>query len=358
MTLRTIALALSASLLCAAAEPPPPPAGLEPYLENGRYKPGAFGWTKGRFLDATAEEVAAYRAIVDWQNACRGAAQAELREQLAVRGYPEAPVDTMGSGPLLCRQLSFQPLLADFSSFAAVEREMGSVGPVIDAFLAATRLAEESSRPSASADLGRQLEARPLGEQVLRRASTWGVGNDTDSPQLSPLGRALFQARIGIATVARDEANTEWLKGVVAERGWPTISAVGEEASFAAWLLVQHADADPAFQLDALRLMEPLVVSGEVSKSNYAYLYDRVMLKLAGKQRYATQVRCRDGIRAPQPLEDEANVDRLRSEVGLPPVSEYIEQFNKMVPCEGLPENTIRSQGEGRGEPGGGPAVS
>jgi hypothetical protein len=35
--------------------------------------------------------------------------------------------------------------------------------------------------------------------------------------------------------------------------------------------------------------MEPLVAQGEVTKQNYAYLYDRIMLKLAGKQRYATQ---------------------------------------------------------------------
>src|SRR3546814_4825245 len=73
------------------------------------------------------------------------------------------------------------------------------------------------------------------------------------------------------------------------EKGWPTISAVGEKASHAAWLLAQHADDDPALQVRALRLMEPLAKAGEASKSNYAYLYDLVMLKLAGKQRYATQ---------------------------------------------------------------------
>jgi hypothetical protein len=104
-----------------------------------------------------------------------------------------------------------------------------------------------------------------------------------------------MQSRLGAAMTARDHANTEWLKGIVAERGWPTISQVGEEAAFNAWLLVQHADHDPLFQLRSLRLMEPLVAQGEVTKQNYAYLYDRIMLKLAGKQRYATQVMCRDG---------------------------------------------------------------
>lgn len=118
--------------------------------------------------------------------------------------------------------------------------------------------------------------------------------------------------------------------------GWPKISTVGEEASRSAWLLVQHADADPPFQLRALRLMEPLVASGEVSKSDYAYLYDRVMLKIAGKQRYGTQATCRGGNRVPQPLESESSVDSRRAEVGLPPISEYLalmqNQFGNCPP--------------------------
>ncbi len=43
--------------------------------------------------------------------------------------------------------------------------------------------------------------------------------------------------------------------------------------------------------------MEPLILSGEVSKGDYAYLYDRVMLKISGKQRYGTQAMCLDGKR-------------------------------------------------------------
>src|SRR3546814_19820645 len=60
------------------------------------------------------------------------------------------------------------------------------------------------------------------------------------------------------------------------------LSTVGKDASHAAWLRVQHADADAAWQLRALRLMEPLAQMREASRSNYAYLYDRIMLKLAG----------------------------------------------------------------------------
>ncbi|HLA63912.1 MAG TPA: DUF6624 domain-containing protein, partial [Rhodothermales bacterium] len=75
---------------------------------------------------------------------------------------------------------------------------------------------------------------------------------------------------------AIDSLNTEWLRAIVARRGWPTVSQVGADAAGGAWLLVQHADRDPAFQRAMLALMEPLAASGEVSRSNVAYLTDRV----------------------------------------------------------------------------------
>jgi hypothetical protein len=45
-----------------------------------------------------------------------------------------------------------------------------------------------------------------------------------------------------------DAENLPWLKQVVADIGWPGASAVGEDGAHAAWLLVQHAAADPKFQ--------------------------------------------------------------------------------------------------------------
>jgi hypothetical protein len=52
MILRSVALSLSALVLC-AADYPPPPAQLEPYVKDGRFDPGDYGWMKGRFGDAT-----------------------------------------------------------------------------------------------------------------------------------------------------------------------------------------------------------------------------------------------------------------------------------------------------------------
>jgi hypothetical protein len=47
------------------------------------------------------------------------------------------------------------------------------------------------------------------------------------------------------------------------------------------------------------------------------------------KQLYGTQFVPVDGRLQPRPLEDEANVDRRRVAVGLPPLAEYIREAEK-----------------------------
>ena len=153
-------------------------------------------------------------------------------------------------------------------------------------------------------------------------------------PHLTPKQQPIFLALLRRELAVRDRANTEWLKAIVAEQGWPTVSQVGEDASARAWLLAQHADHDPVFQLQALKLMEPLIERGEVSAKNYAYLYDRVMLKLVGKQRYATQVYCKDGQRVPQPLENEEQMPEQREAVGLVSFEVYLTYFSSQCPAE------------------------
>ena len=123
-----------------------------------------------------------------------------------------------------------------------------------------------------------------------------------------------------IATV--DKRHTARLKEIVHQYGWPTNSLVGKDGANAAFLLAQHADMDLPFQRDVLRMMEPLVASGEAEASNYAYLWDRTH----SPQRFGTQGRCVGKSQwEPREMEDPVGVDMRRAEVGLPPMSEYIK---------------------------------
>lgn len=121
-----------------------------------------------------------------------------------------------------------------------------------------------------------------------------------------------------------DAANTAWMKKVVDKHGWPGKSMVGTDGAFAAWLLVQHADADPKFQARCLELMKKAYEKKEVRGQDLAYLIDRVLVGQGKKQVYGTQFWTPPlGKLQPRPIEDEAHVDARRSEMGLGPLAEY-----------------------------------
>lgn len=126
------------------------------------------------------------------------------------------------------------------------------------------------------------------------------------------------------AVEAVDQDNTRWLKDLVLREGWPSPGRVGHDGARAAWMLVQHADADPEFQRHALELMEPGLADGSVAPDNFALLTDRVRLAQGQPQRYGTQFETgADGVLRLRPVEDPAGLDDRRAAVGLPPMAEY-----------------------------------
>jgi hypothetical protein len=71
--------------------------------------------------------------------------------------------------------------------------------------------------------------------------------------------------------------NHALIRKIVSERGWPGRSLAGDDGSAAAWLVVQHMDADLEFQRKCLALMQEAFLAGEVLPRNLAYLTDRVL---------------------------------------------------------------------------------
>lgn len=127
-----------------------------------------------------------------------------------------------------------------------------------------------------------------------------------------------------LATMTRiDKENTARMHEIVGEVGWPTKSAVGSDGTQAAWLLVQHADLDVAFQRRCLKLMEAERERGEVFTQNLAYLTDRVRVNEGKKQEYGTQFYVVDGKHQPRPIRDAKNVDKRREKMGLSTLEEY-----------------------------------
>ncbi|HKF18451.1 MAG TPA: Clp protease N-terminal domain-containing protein [Candidatus Dormibacteraeota bacterium] len=168
--------------------------------------------------------------------------------------------------------------------------------------------------PGADLELRGELLRRREADQAPRRKMRPGT----------PVDRDLWTE---MEATQRD--NVEWLKQVIADRGWPGRSLVGPDGADAAWLIAQHADHDPDFQRECLVLLEKAAAAGEVSQSNVAYLTDRVMLKETGRQRYGTQFQHGKDGPEPFPLEDPDSVDELRAAAGLMPLAEYCKGFER-----------------------------
>jgi tetratricopeptide (TPR) repeat protein len=128
-----------------------------------------------------------------------------------------------------------------------------------------------------------------------------------------------------------DRRNTARMKEIIAQVGWPTKTLVSERGARAAFLLVQHADLDPAFQKQCLALMEKAVADKEALGSDFAYLTDRVRVAESKPQLYGTQFYTVEGKLVPRPIEDEAHVDARRAAVGLGTMEEYTAQMRQMA---------------------------
>jgi hypothetical protein len=64
-----------------------------------------------------------------------------------------------------------------------------------------------------------------------------------------------------------DVANTDRLRAITAEHGWPGRALVGEEGAEAAWLIAQHADQQLDFAPTCLMTSSASVPSGSCPRS-------------------------------------------------------------------------------------------
>lgn len=130
--------------------------------------------------------------------------------------------------------------------------------------------------------------------------------------------------------LAVDTANTAWLKNVVESHGWPGRSAVGTDGANAAFLLVQHADRDTAFQAMVLPLMERAYAAGDAEGQQVALLSDRIAAARGEPQVYGSQASITNGRVILKPIRDSAGVDARRARMGLPPLAEYVRMLDSM----------------------------
>ena len=126
-----------------------------------------------------------------------------------------------------------------------------------------------------------------------------------------------------------DTDNTAYLKKLVSEIGWINAKRFGSQTALAAFVIVQHS-ADIRLMLAVIPFIRQDVDNKLTDAQDYALLYDRLQEFLGDKQRYGTQLReMPNGEYMVSPLENREKVDEFRKELGLEPLSKYLEGCKK-----------------------------
>jgi len=318
------------ALIGATTSSPAPvaiPSILSARISEGHFQPGDYAWARGAFPGATPTQVADWSSVQAFVRSCRGLVPDDRRLELTKLGI-KPPADYWRDyADDVCAETAIaRSTTRGFATWESYQAAMREALPVYDALAFAAEQTRKSS-PLKAGTLRDQLVSITAPDQILRVAMAWNSGGEGGKPRISPDAQRIVVTLLARPARAFDHANTLWLKEIVRESGWPKISVVGAVAASHAWMVAQHSDDDPAFQVYALKLMQPLLETGEVSRSDFALLYDRVMLPLTGRQKYGTQFTCKDGAWTPEPTEDAAKLDELRGSMGLSTLSEYKKQL-------------------------------
>jgi hypothetical protein len=148
----------------------------------------------------------------------------------------------------------------------------------------------------------------------------------TDAEQagmLLPAERATLLRQLQEA----DALNLPKLEAILAEHGWLGPDEVGKEASGAFFLVIQHSNL--ATQKKYLPVMRNAVKLGKARGTSLALLEDRIALHEGRPQIYGSQL-MREGT-GPfyvQATEDPDRLDERRASVGLPPMADYLKNWN------------------------------
>ncbi len=164
--------------------------------------------------------------------------------------------------------------------------------------------------------LKNQLTGMKEGDQKLRyRIDQIDTTKNIDSATYQTTLHALWDIQQKI-----DDSDLEVLKSIVKIYGWPTYSLVGKEASYDAWLILQHCNGRDSFQKTCLPLIEVAVRNKQASEQNLAYLKDRILMRKGRKQIYGTQFEIINHKASLWPVENEEELDVRREKTGLEPI--------------------------------------
>ena len=251
-------------------------------------------------LRAAARQKATEREPLLWDAAMVAAAGGDTAATLALLD------EGIGAGMTDVAKVASRPVFDFLKQSPGWARVMGRLRE------AERRYVARLTRPALRTELLEMWSEDQRVRSLLRREVA-RLNNNWGAPELGPLYRGIEQ---------RDSVNLRRIRAIIAEQGWPTLSQVGTDGSFAAWAIVQHSN-QVAFQQACVAAMESLLRRGEVRPVEYAELVDRIRRNQQRPQVYGMAIRRESGTSSFYPIEDEARVDERRRAIGLEPLAVY-----------------------------------
>ncbi len=124
----------------------------------------------------------------------------------------------------------------------------------------------------------------------------------------------------------QDAINLAKVTYIIDTYGWLGANTIGNKGNSALFLVIQHSNSTT--QEKYLPIMREAVKNGKANGVELALLEDRVALSQGKKQLYGSQIRKNEstGKYELSPIEDEINLNKRRTSIGLEPIEKYVKK--------------------------------
>ena len=193
------------------------------------------------------------------------------------------------------------------------------------------RVRSDPGRPARTPRPGEDILNESLRRELLGMARL----DDETRAELAATGE-LFDAGYEPRMARVHERNARRLRRIIQSVGWPGTDLVGPDGAEAAWLVLQHAIAEPELLRRTLPLLEAAARSGVADPAHAALLEDRIRFFEGRPQRFGTQFDWdAEGHLSPGEVEEPERLDDRRRAAGLPPLGEQMQEARDRARAEG-----------------------
>lgn len=119
-----------------------------------------------------------------------------------------------------------------------------------------------------------------------------------------------------------DHHNQEIVISILEKCGMPTLAEVTNQQLGAIWLVLQHSEHK--YRKQYFPFIEEAMKRGDLKKSKYATMLDRILMDEGEPQLYGSQIQRGQLYQLAAP----ETINERRAEMGMEPIEDYLRHFN------------------------------